>query len=63
MAEPNKIRKHPSPQARQPRQPALAFESRQCQGLSGPDRLKAVKRLAQILLQAAGIFEERDHER
>jgi|HubBroStandDraft_5_1064220.scaffolds.fasta_scaffold789277_2 hypothetical protein len=63
MAEPNEIRKHPSPPPRQPRQPALAFESAQCLGLSSTDRLKAVKRLAQILLQAAGILEERDHER
>lgn len=63
MAEPHKFRKHVSPPARQPRQPTLAFESIQCLGLSSPERLKAVKRLAQILLQAAGILKERDRER
>ncbi len=62
MAEAYKIRKRIPTSAPPPRQAALAFESTQSRGLSAPERQKAVKRLAQFLMQAAGISEERAHE-
>jgi hypothetical protein len=63
MSEPTKFRKRPSPSAR-PRQKTIAFESGLTRGLTGPERLKAVKQLALVLMLAAGLAsKESDVER
>jgi hypothetical protein len=63
MAEAYKIRRRPSASVHLD-QIAMVFESRQSRSLTGPERQKAVKRLAQILMQAAGLItEESTHER
>jgi hypothetical protein len=47
----------------QPRQMSIAFESRWLQGLSAPERLRALSHLANLLMLAAGLtIEERNHE-
>lgn len=62
MTEAHKIRKR-IPPFPLPHQVALAFESIQSRGLSAADRQKAVRRLAKILMQAAGVGEETADER
>lgn len=62
MSEQRKSRKSTSPQA--PRQKTVVFESRATRGLSGAERMKAVKQLAHVLMLAAGITsQENDVER
>ncbi|MGB6603020.1 MAG: hypothetical protein WBE65_01815 [Steroidobacteraceae bacterium] len=64
MAELNKSRKRMSPAAPMSRQKAILFESRLTRRLSGQERLKVVKQLAQILMLATGIADkESDVER
>ncbi|HTV51880.1 MAG TPA: hypothetical protein VME21_11865 [Steroidobacteraceae bacterium] len=64
MAEAHKIRKHPSTSVRHPHQVAIAFESINIRGLTGAERQKAIRRLARVLMQAAGILgEENGDER
>jgi hypothetical protein len=64
MSEPTKFRKRPSPSAQMPRQKTIAFESGLTRGLTGPERIKAVKQLAQVLMLAAGLAsKESDVER
>lgn len=64
MAELNKSRKRVSPAAPMPRQKAILFESSLTRRLSGQERLKVVKQLAQILMLATGIADkESDVER
>ena len=63
MKEPQKTRKRalPPPQSRQI---SIAFETLRLQGLTSAERKKAVIRLAQVLMLAAGLAaEERDDER
>ena len=58
-----KTTKTPAPM-QEPRQLNLLFESSRLTGLSIPDRSKASKLLAQILMQAAGLnVEELDDDR
>ncbi len=58
-----KTAKLPTPM-QEPRQLNLLFESSRLTGLSIPDRSKASKLLAQILMQAAGLnVEELDDDR
>lgn len=58
-----KTTKTPAPM-QEPRQLNLLFESSRLTGLSIPDRSKARKLLAQILMQAAGLnVEELDDDR
>jgi hypothetical protein len=64
MSEPTKFRKRLSPSCPTPRQKTIAFESRVTRGLTGPERMKVVKQLAQVLMLAAGIANvESDVER
>jgi hypothetical protein len=45
------------------RQISIAFESRWLQGLTPPERLRALTHLANLLMLAAGLaIEERSHE-
>lgn len=63
MNEPQKTRKRtlPPPPSRQI---SIAFETMRLQGLTSAERKKAVVRLAQVLMSAAGVAtEERDDER
>jgi hypothetical protein len=47
-----------------PRQKTIAFESGLTRGLTVPERMKAVKQLAQVLMLAAGLAsKESDVER
>ena len=63
MNEPQKTRKRVSPQ-QQPRQFGMAFETMRLPGLTSAERKKAVIRLAQVLMLAAGVAtEEGDDER
>ena len=55
MSERSKSRKSTSPQAPAPRQKTIVFESRVTRGLTGAERMKAVKQLAHVLMLAAGI--------
>lgn len=46
-----------------PRQINIAFESRWLQGLSAPERLRALTHLTNLLMLAAGLaIEEHNHE-
>jgi len=46
-----------------PRQINIAFESKWLQGLTPPERLRALTHLANLLMLAAGLaIEERSHE-
>ena len=64
MSEPTKFRKRPPPSALMPRQKTIAFESGLTRSLTGPERMKAVKQLAQVLMLAAGLAsKESDDER
>jgi hypothetical protein len=64
MSEPYKFCKRNSPPAIPPHQRSILFESRALRGLTGPERMKAVKQLAHVLMLAAGIAsQERDVER
>jgi hypothetical protein len=64
MSEPNNFRKRPSPSVPTPRQKSIAFESGLTRGLTGAERMKVVKQLAQVLMLAAGIAsKESDVER
>jgi hypothetical protein len=64
MSEPTKFRKRPPASAPTPRQKSIAFESRLTLGLTVPERTKAVKQLAQVLMLAAGLAsKESDDER
>jgi hypothetical protein len=64
MSEATKFRKSPPPPAPKPRQKTIAFESGLTRGLTGPERMKAVKQLAQVLMLAAGLAsKESDDER
>ena len=64
MSEPTKFRKRQPPSALMPRQKTIAFESGLTRSLTGPERMKAVKQLAQVLMLAAGIAsKETDVER
>ena len=64
MSEPTKFRKRPPQQAQAPRQKAIAFESGLTRGLTGLERMKVVKQLAQVLMLAAGLAsKENDDER
>ena len=64
MAEPHKIRKSNPPPTMLPRQIAIAFESSATRGLTDPERMKAVRCLAHLLMLTAGIAaEERGDER
>jgi hypothetical protein len=63
MAKAYKIRKLGSTSVHL-HQIAIIFESRQSRSLTSPERQKVVKRLALILMQAAGIAtEDGAHER
>ena len=55
MSEPTKFRQRPPPSALMPRQKTIAFESGRTRGLTGAERMKVIKHLAQILMRAAGI--------
>lgn len=59
-----RARKEPSKSlSAQPRQISIAFESRCIQGLTPPERLRALTHLANLLVLAAGLtIEERNHE-
>jgi hypothetical protein len=64
MSEPIKVRKRPPSLAPTPRQKTIAFESGSTRGLTGPERMRVVKQLAQVLMLAAGIAsKESDVER
>ena len=64
MSEPSKFRKRPTPSAPTPRQKSIAFESGLTRGLTGAERMKVIKQLAQVLMLAAGIAsKESDVER
>ncbi len=64
MAEAYKIRKRPSASGQHPHQVAIAFESTQIRDLTSAERQKAIRRLARLLMQAAGIrCEENGDER
>ena len=64
MSEPSKFRKRPPPSVLMPRQRTIAFESELTRSLTGPERMKAVKQLAQVLMLAAGLAsKESDDER
>jgi hypothetical protein len=64
MSEPTKFRKRPPQRAQTPRQKMIAFESGLTRSLTGPERMKAVKQLAQVLVLAAGLAsKESDDER
>jgi hypothetical protein len=64
MSEPTKFRKRPPPPAQTPRQKTIAFESGLTRGLTGLERMRVVKQLAQLLMLAAGIAsKESDVER
>ena len=64
MSERSKSRKRPSILAPTPRQKTIAFESRLTRALTGAERVKVVKQLAQILMLAAGLASgESDVER
>jgi hypothetical protein len=64
MSEPTKFRKRPPQRAHTPRQKMIAFESGLTRSLTGPERMKAVKQLAQVLMLAAGLAsKESDDER
>ena len=64
MSEPNKFRKRPPQRAQRPRQKMIAFESGLTRSLTAPERMKAVKQLAQVLMLAAGLAsKESDDER
>lgn len=46
-----------------PRQINIAFESRRLQGLTAPERLRALTHLTNLLMLAAGlVIEEHNHE-
>ena len=64
MFEPTKFRKRQPRRAQTPRQKMIAFESGLTRSLTGPERMKAVKQLAQVLMLAAGLAsKESDDER
>jgi hypothetical protein len=64
MSEPTKFRKRPPQRVQTPRQKTIAFESGLTRSLTGPERMKAVKQLAQVLMLAAGLAsKENDDER
>lgn len=65
MSEATQSRKRPPPPfVPTPRQKSIAFESRLTRGLTGPERIKVVKQLSQILMLAAGTaMRESDGER
>ena len=64
MSEPTKFRKRPPQRGHTPRQKMIAFESGLTRSLTGPERMKAVKQLAQVLMLAAGLAsKESDDER
>ncbi len=49
--------------AKLPHQISIAFESRWLQGLTSPERMRAVRLLANLLMQAAGLPpKENSHE-
>ena len=58
MAEPHKIRKSTRLPAVLPRQMTIAFQSSVLRGLTDPERVKALMRLAHLLILAAGIAVE-----
>lgn len=58
MAEPHKIRKSTQVAPVQPSQMTIAFESSVLRGLTDPERVKALMRLAHLLMQAAGVAAE-----
>jgi hypothetical protein len=59
MSEAYKFRKRRSPPpAILPGQRCMVFESRVLRGLSGPERMKVVRHLAQVLMLAAGVATE-----
>lgn len=64
MSELAKFRKRPLSSAPMPRQKTIAFESRLTRALTGVERVKVVKQLAQILMLAGGLAsKESDVER
>ena len=64
MSEPTKFRKRSAPSIQLPRQRTIAFESGLTRGLTGPERMKVVMQLAQVLMLAAGLAsKESDDER
>lgn len=64
MSQRTQFRKRTSPSVSAPRQKAIPFESTLTLGLTGPERMKAVRRLAHVLMLAAGIAsQESDVER
>jgi hypothetical protein len=65
MFEPTKFRKRPSQwKIQTSRQKTTAFESGLTRGLTGLERMKVLKQLAQLLMLAAGLAStERDDER
>lgn len=64
MSEPYKFRKRTSPPRILPRQRAIVFESRVTRSLTGAERMKVVRQLAQLLMLAAGVVtKESDCER
>lgn len=64
MSQRTQFRKRTSPSVPTPRQKSIAFESALTRGLTGPERMKAVRRLAHVLMLAAGIAsQESDVER
>ena len=54
MAEPYQIRKGARRSPTLPRQRVISFESNVLKDLTGPERIKAVTRLAHLLMLAAG---------
>jgi len=64
MSQRTKSRKRTSPSVPAPRQKSIAFESVLTRGLTAPERTKAVKQLAHVLMLAAGVAsQESDVER
>lgn len=64
MNEPHKRHKRGSLTPVQPEQISLAFESMGLRGLTNAERTKAIIRLSQLLMQAAGMAgKESDDER
>ena len=64
MSERYKVRKNNSSLAPAPQQKTIAFESRLTRGLTGPERMKVIRQLAQLLMLAAGMrIEESGLER
>jgi len=55
MAQPRRVSPKTLPPPAQPRQISIAFESRWLQGLSPPERMRALTHLANLLMLAAGV--------